>query len=338
MVNWLPWLIDCLNSPSMKKRTKSWAGKKRILAATASVSQEADIRSCLCRAQPHNRTSTPDLPPSRTIQDSCLLLLGGWKFLAHELPPSLHWPVKVASSDLNKNVLDHYDCVETPKGQPTLQRYMEPLSDRDFKYKNNTSFPGGPSCSQSFNWLSGQRTHQVSGDRIGQSLSLWQIPGTQRSWMKRCRTPREKEMEERHFMCHIWGLQKSVSSKCQQPVQGENEISCHRSWEALLWLTFNMMLFRSAAQTQCHSHRCHMRNISPSATSGYTTTREAKHARRTTRRDILWPVFFFSLCGKCMCIRGAWGWGIWVGGRIGGGGGCGCQALINRQWFNWHFN
>lgn len=165
-------------------------------------------------------------------------------------------------------------------------------------YKNNTSFPGGPSCSQSFNWLSGQRTHQVSGDRIGQSLSLWQIPGTQRSWMKRCRTPREKEMEERHFMCHIWGLQKSVSSKCQQPVQGENEISCHRSWEALLWLTFNMMLFRSAAQTQCHSHRCHMRNISPSATSGYTTTREAKHARRTTRRDILWPVFFFFIMWK----------------------------------------
>lgn len=129
-------------------------------------------------------------------------------------------------------------------------------------------------------------------------------------------------MEERHFMCHIWGLQKSVSSKCQQPVQGENEISCHRSWEALLWLTFNMMLFRSAAQTQCHSHRCHMRNISPSETSSYATTREAKHARRTMRRDILWVFFFFSLCGKCMCIRGARGWAIWVGGRIGGGGGC----------------
>lgn len=124
-------------------------------------------------------------------------------------------------------------------------------------YINNTSFPEGAACSKSFNQLSGQRTHRVSGDQIGRSLSLWQIPGTQRSWMKRCRTPRGKEMEERHFMCHIWGLQKSVSSKCQQLVRGENEISCQRSWEALLWLTFNMTLFRSAAQTQCHSHRCH---------------------------------------------------------------------------------
>lgn len=208
------------------------------------------------------------------------------------------------------------------KGSPQFDN-TQSSSDRDFKYIYITLLSqGGPACSQSFNRLSGQRTHQLSGDRIGQSLSLWQIPGTQRSWMKRCRTPREKEMEERHFMCHIWGLQKSVSSKCQELVQGENEISCQRSWEALLWLTFNMTLFRSAAQTQCHSHRCHT-GRHPHV-EYFTFHQELLHkhswgqtsARNPAQRYTVMCVF--SLCGECMCIRGAWGWEIWIGGRIVG--------------------
>lgn len=41
-------------------------------------------------------------------------------------------------------------------------------------------------------------THPASGARTGRSPSLWRSPGTQRSWMKRCRTPGERE-GERHF-------------------------------------------------------------------------------------------------------------------------------------------
>lgn len=161
--------------------------------------------------------------------------------------------------------------------------------------------------------------------------------------MKRCRTPRGKEMEERHFMCHIWGLQKSVSSKCQQLVRGENEISCQRSWEALLWLTFNMTLFRSAAQTQCHSQRCHK---SRRPHEEYFTFHEEmlpKHSwgetcahNRVQRYTvtcfflIMWRVHVHSRCLGLGNMRGAWGVADWRG--------YGCQALINRQWFNWHFN
>lgn len=158
--------------------------------------------------------------------------------------------------------------------------------------------------------------------------------------MKRCRTPREKEMEERDTLCVISGVYKrayhqSVSSRCREKMKYHVIGAERRSygWH-LIW---------------CFSAQQHKHNAThTSATWGiFHLPRRAATQPHAGPNMLAEPcaeiycdlfLLFFSLCRKWMCLRGARGWGIWVGGRIGGDGGYGCQALINRQWFNWHFN
>lgn len=166
-----------------------------------------------------------------------------------------------------------------------------------------------------FLWPSGQLTHQVSGDQIGQSLFLWQIPGTQRSWMKRCRTPREREKRKTDTLCVTSRLYKgayhqSVSSWCSEKmkyhVKGAERHSY--SWH-LIW--------RFSAEEHKHKHTQPQCSHVPSGLLHFAQHTWTQTIHDAAHTHILWPAYL--IISGCVCIWGAWGWGIiWERGVEGG--------------------